>query len=580
MEIANLVTRARDGAAPEADRHRAFAELVRRFEDLAFGCAYSRLRDAALAEDAAQDAFLLAWERLDQLREPAAFAGWIRRLVLTQCHRRLRARRLEPAADGALASTESSVNVVDTAESNDDASVVRLALSQLAAGDRLVLTLFYGSGRTQAEIAGWLCVPVTTIARRIAHAKRRLRGHALRAFAGDLRRGRRVSGEAFLVEFTARLRRLDSRDADGVALLAGRLGLDRAPRVAPAAPPSAYVIEDPASRLPMAFASATQTIFRPIYDVQIAIGAAALRGHAGDVLLSQLLEDAIANDAIVLQHRTSARHADLVAFLLSRGFEIVERSQDCRRRGAAAAPADPPPGVTFAPLDVLTTDAALFDAAVALITEEALQDPIKRAFLPFPPEALRRGLRLQRDGVIALSADGLIGMLAASADDLIPDAARLNMLLVRRTERGRGIATAMLAHLMARHGQDSVRVVAPLGTDAAAWLSRRGFAQSDDTLLLERLLRKTVLVSPAVLNEYVGRYVAAVRPDAAIVIERFADTLVSKARDMRDVLLASSETEFFTRHHFGRGRFERDSDGRVARLVYTEGPHEMVARRM
>lgn len=239
MEIADQVRLARDIAAPEAERHRAFAELVRRFEDLAFGCAYSRLRDAALAEDAAQDAFLVAWQRLDQLREPAAFAGWIRRLVLTQCHRRLRARRLDRPADGALASAGPQVNGVETAEAEDDAAVVRLALSRLAPGDRLVLTLFYGSGRTQAEIAGWLRVPVTTVARRIAHAKRRLRGHALRAFAGDLRRGRRVSGEAFLVEFTARLRRLDPRDADGVAMLAGRLGLDRAPRVAPPAPPSA-----------------------------------------------------------------------------------------------------------------------------------------------------------------------------------------------------------------------------------------------------------------------------------------------------------------------------------------------------
>jgi hypothetical protein len=55
---------------------------------------------------------------------------------------------------------------------------------------------------------------------------------------------------------------------------------------------------------------------------------------------------------------------------------------------------------------------------------------------------------------------------------------------------------------------------------------------------------------------------------------------MSKARDMRDVLLAASDTEFFTRYHYGRGRFERDDQGRVARLVYTEGPHEMVAQRV
>ena len=113
----------------------------------------------------------------------------------------------------------------------------------------------------------------------------------------------------------------------------------------------------------------------------------------------------------------------------------------------------------------------------------------------------------------------------------------------------------------------------------AAWLSGRGFVRVSDLLVLERLLRKTVAVAPELLREYAGRYVVAARPDAAIVIERHGETLVSKTRDMRDVWLASSDCEFFTRHHDGRGRFERDESGRVARLVYQDGPHELVADR-
>jgi hypothetical protein len=108
---------------------------------------------------------------------------------------------------------------------------------------------------------------------------------------------------------------------------------------------------------------------------------------------------------------------------------------------------------------------------------------------------------------------------------------------------------------------------------------RCGFVQVADSLLLERLLRKTVQVPSEQLNEYVGRYVAETRTIAPITIERYGDTLISKAGDMRDVLLAASECEFFTRHHYGRGRFERDATGRIARLVYIEGPHEVVAIR-
>jgi len=182
--------------------------------------------------------------------------------------------------------------------------------------------------------------------------------------------------------------------------------------------------------------------------------------------------------------------------------------------------------------------------------------------------------------VLALEKDTLHGMLTASGDDLLPDTSRLNMLVVRRSQRGRGIATAMLRRLLEQRDCESARLVVAAGPDLSAWLKRRGFTQVADTLLLERLLRKTVAVSPELLNEYVGRYVWEVHPESPIVIERLGDSLVSKARDMRDVLLASSASEFFTRHHYGRGRFERDTTGRVARLVYIEGPHEIVAQRI
>ena len=103
--------------------------------------------------------------------------------------------------------------------------------------------------------------------------------------------------------------------------------------------------------------------------------------------------------------------------------------------------------------------------------------------------------------------------------------------------------------------------------------------QVADTLLLERVLRPTVQLAPERLDEYVGHYVVDAMPEFPIVIERHGAALVSKARDMRDLLLAASETEFFTTHHYGRGRFERDHTGRVARLVYTEGSREFIAIR-
>ena len=153
------------------------------------------------------------------------------------------------------------------------------------------------------------------------------------------------------------------------------------------------------------------------------------------------------------------------------------------------------------------------------------------------------------------------------------------MVLVRKDQRRHGLASAMLARLLARHDGTSARLVAPTGADLTAWLASRGFVQVADRLLLERLLRKTVPIAPTLLEDYVGRYVVGARPGEPIVIEQHGDSLISKTRDMRDLLLASSESEFFTRHHDGRGRFERDETGRVARLVIREGPREFIAIR-
>ena len=49
------------------------------------------LGDFHLAEDAAQEAFVGAYQDLPKLREPAAFASWFRRLVAARCSRSMAA---------------------------------------------------------------------------------------------------------------------------------------------------------------------------------------------------------------------------------------------------------------------------------------------------------------------------------------------------------------------------------------------------------------------------------------------------------------------------------------------------------
>lgn len=83
----DLIDRARAG---DLD---AYGELVRATQAMAYGAARGVLRDAALAEDAAQEAYLRAFRRLRDLDEPAAFPGWFRRIVISVALNMRRARR-------------------------------------------------------------------------------------------------------------------------------------------------------------------------------------------------------------------------------------------------------------------------------------------------------------------------------------------------------------------------------------------------------------------------------------------------------------------------------------------------------
>jgi RNA polymerase sigma factor (sigma-70 family) len=83
----NLVDRARRG---DLD---AFGLVVGLTKTMACALATSVLRDRGLAQDAVQEAYVIAFRRLSDLDEPAAFLGWFRRIVITVSLNARRAQR-------------------------------------------------------------------------------------------------------------------------------------------------------------------------------------------------------------------------------------------------------------------------------------------------------------------------------------------------------------------------------------------------------------------------------------------------------------------------------------------------------
>jgi RNA polymerase sigma factor (sigma-70 family) len=203
-KVRALVLTARDPSAALAEKHDAFGELVLSFQDVAFACAYAVLGDFQLAEDAAQEAFIRAWQRLDQLRQPEAFPGWLRQIVLTECNRFTRGKRLRLThLDDDTNLPSLGENLQADVEKHELKNAVLAALEKLTEKERVVVVLFYLKEQSQLEISAFLEVPVTTVAKRLYSAKARLTGLLTKEFEGDLRAHRPSRNRSFAEKVAA-----------------------------------------------------------------------------------------------------------------------------------------------------------------------------------------------------------------------------------------------------------------------------------------------------------------------------------------------------------------------------------------
>ena len=162
-----LVERARDGDEI------AFTELVDLDGDQCYAIAYRILRDVERAQDAVQQAFLLAWRELPRLRDPERFSPWLRRLLVNACyeehrrHRRWSTRIRALPVDGP-ASSDPTVSVAD--RDTRDRAFLRLSPQH-----RAVFVLHHHAGLPLIEIAEIVGVPVGTVKSRLHRAIEALR---------------------------------------------------------------------------------------------------------------------------------------------------------------------------------------------------------------------------------------------------------------------------------------------------------------------------------------------------------------------------------------------------------------------
>jgi len=164
---ASLVERARGGDDV------AFGELVDADASRCFAIAYRILRDVEAAEDAVQQAFLLAWHDLPRLRDVERYDVWLHRLLVNACYEEARRRRRWTSrvrvlpVDGPV-SDDPTVSV-------DDRDLIERAFARLSPPHRAVWVLHHYAGLPLATIAEVVGVPEGTVKSRLHHATRSMR---------------------------------------------------------------------------------------------------------------------------------------------------------------------------------------------------------------------------------------------------------------------------------------------------------------------------------------------------------------------------------------------------------------------
>ena len=185
---AQLIARALVGD----DRH-AFAELVRRHQSAVRACLRKLTAgNHALADDLAQETFVLAWRHLKTFRQEARFSTWLYRIA-TNCwlaDARKRKEELLGDRDATLVDDDSDDSAADGVVHGDHARAVSLkmdlerAMAVLSEGERAAIVQCYHNDLSHEEAAYVLNCPVGTVKTHVLRGKQKLK-QALMAWAPE-----------------------------------------------------------------------------------------------------------------------------------------------------------------------------------------------------------------------------------------------------------------------------------------------------------------------------------------------------------------------------------------------------------
>ena len=154
------------------DNRAAFARLVRRHQSMVRSVLRRLAKgDHGLADDLAQETFLLAWRNLGSFRFDARFSTWLYRIAFNAWLSEARKRHDVLLDDEDASAPEEPAHAVPAAERID----LERALASLSDGERAAIAACYYADLTHGEAAEAIGIPLGTVKTHILRAKAKLR---------------------------------------------------------------------------------------------------------------------------------------------------------------------------------------------------------------------------------------------------------------------------------------------------------------------------------------------------------------------------------------------------------------------
>ncbi len=163
----------------------AFGQLVLRYQDRLFNGIVRVVRCEATAADVVQDAFVLAWRRLESFAGRSGFYTWLFQIARNQAISRIRARKpalsLDSLAESPAGQLAGNATPPDQhLRQEEDRMLLEQALGQLSDEHRTIIVLREMEDMDYEQIATVLEVPVGTVRSRLFRARMQLREELLR----------------------------------------------------------------------------------------------------------------------------------------------------------------------------------------------------------------------------------------------------------------------------------------------------------------------------------------------------------------------------------------------------------------